>query len=157
MRKVLLLIVFCLLIVGCNNNKQNKDDVLKEPEVQINEDEDKVIINLFYWESCSHCHEEIGWLETIERNYDYLAVKYYEVEEYTELVDNVRNELAIEGSSVPLTVIGTDFFIGFGGSAKAKIMNTIEKYSGHDYCDLVNLIKNNEDTGSCFDKNNNIE
>ena len=155
MKKVLVFLLLSFLIVGCQDKETNKEEVKKDPEVQIDEKGDKVVVNLFYWNGCSHCHDEKEWLETLEANNDYLKVNYYEVTEYDELVTSVRNEFLIEGSSVPLTVIGTDYFIGFGNSSKARIMNTIEKYKEVDYCDIVEKIENGEDTLECYDVNNN--
>lgn len=155
MKKILVFILLSFLIVGCQDKETNKEEVKKDPEVQIDEKGDKVVVNLFYWTGCSHCHDEKEWLETLEANNDYLKVNYYEVTEYDELVTSVRNEFLIEGSSVPLTVIGTDYFIGFGNSSKARIMNTIEKYKEVDYCDIVEKIENGEDTLECYDVNNN--
>ena len=89
----------------------------------------------------------------MEKRNDYIKVNYYEVTEYEDLVEQVRTELGVMGDGVPLTVIGSEYILGFGDSMKARIMNLIDKYKGKDYCDIVSLVEKNEDTTSCYTQN----
>lgn len=154
MKKTFVIVICMLLLctVGCSNNKEKEKENKPEPIKQATENQ--VVINLFHWNQCSHCKEEISWLKGLENKYSYLKVNYFEVGAEEELTSKIRLELNITNSSVPLTVIGTDYIIGFGGSAKAKIMNTIDKYKEFEYCDLVNLVVNNESTLECYNINN---
>jgi len=136
------------ILVGCGKVKT------EEPIVEPKEPDNVVVINLFHWNQCSHCKEEITWLKELEKRRDDIKINYYEVTEYTDLVTAVREELYVMGEGVPLTVIGTDYILGFGDSTKARMTNLIDKYSGKDYCDIVSLVKDNKDTEECYLQNN---
>lgn len=151
MKKYIIIVLLLLLTVGCsknNNNENNNKKKEKKPEV-----ENVVKVNLFHWSQCSHCHDEIEWLKELLERKDYIKVNYYEVTAYQELSTKVREELDVLGEGVPLTVIGTDYILGFGDSTKARLTNLIEKYHEKEYCDIVSLIINNEDTTDCYLQN----
>ena len=146
--KKIIIVMLLFVLVGCN-----KAEKTKEPVVEPTEPENVVTINLFHWNSCSHCKEEIAWLKELQERRNDIKINYYEVTEYTELQDKVREELYVMGDGVPLTVIGTDYILGFGDSTKARITNLIDKYADKDYCDVVSLIKDNKDTTDCYLQN----
>lgn len=148
MKKVLI-IMLLFLLVGCN-----KIEDKEEPTVDPKDPEYVVTINLFHWNQCSHCKEEITWLKELDERRDDIKINYYEVNEYPDLVESVREELYVLSEGVPLTVIGTDYILGFGDSTKARITNLIDKYADKDYCDIVSLIINGEDTTKCYLQNN---
>ena len=145
----ILIIMLLFLLVGCN-----KTEKTVEPTVDPKKPENVVVINLFHWNQCSHCKEEITWLKELEQRRDDIKINYYEVTEYTDLSEAVREELYVMGDGVPLTVIGTDYIVGFGDSTKARITNLIDKYADKDYCDIVSLIIDNKDTEECYLQNN---
>lgn len=146
--KKILIVMLLFILVGCGKVKT------EEPIVEPKEPDNVVVINLFHWNQCSHCKEEITWLKELDERRDDIKINYYEVTEYTDLVTAVREELYVMGEGVPLTVIGTDYILGFGDSTKARITNLIDKYSGKDYCDIVSLVKDNKDTEECYLQNN---
>lgn len=148
MKKFVIILVISLFIVGCESNTTKE-----EKNNKITKGDNLVTIYLFHWTQCSHCKEEKEWLETMEKEYDYLDVKYYEVTEYDELVTNVRDKLGIEDDYVPLTVIGDQYFVGFSGSTKTKINKLIEKYKGSKYCDVINYIQQDKDITECHQIN----
>lgn len=156
MKKLFLFLITILLITGCSKDVNNeKNDPGVEPTKPATKKErvgnNDVIVNLFYWNSCSHCHEEIEWLKYIDEKYENVSVNYYEITEYNDLDQKVRNALSIESTSVPLTIIGTDYYIGFGDSSKAKLMNSIENNASFESCNIVDKIANGEDFSSCYD------
>ena len=148
MKKVLI-IMLLFLLVGCNKTEDKE-----EPTVDPKKPEYVVTINLFHWNQCSHCKEEITWLKELDERRDDIKINYYEVNEYPDLVESVREELYVLSEGVPLTVIGTDYILGFGDSTKARITNLIDKYADKDYCDIVSLIISGEDTTECYLQNN---
>jgi len=92
---------------------------------------DKVILYLFYGEECPHCHEEREWLETIENKYDDLEFVYYEVwhnDINSDYLKMMFNKLHVKRNSIPFTVIGDKYYIGFSDSIKVEIENTIKDY-----------------------------
>ena len=114
MKKVLI-IMLLFLLVGCN-----KIEDKEEPTVDPKDPEYVVTINLFHWNQCSHCKEEITWLKELDERRDDIKINYYEVNEYPDLVESVREELYVLSEGVPLTVIGTDYILGFGDSSQER-------------------------------------
>ncbi len=122
----------------------------------ISEDE-CVVIHLFYSEECPHCHKEREWLNTFSKDNPKVRIKYYEKEEYNELTSKVRSSLSIRNSYVPLTIIGSDYFIGYNDDIQKQIEEAFTAYSKHGkYCDIVSLVEKGEDTKGCKTKNNGI-
>jgi len=114
---------------------------------------EKLKINLFHSDSCPHCKSEIKYLTTLDDN---IEVEYYEVSEHSELVDKVRKNLNIKNAYVPLTVIGTDYIIGFDDNTKAEIKKLIEIYKDKEYCDIVDTTINELSIDNCFEKNQDL-
>lgn len=112
----------------------------------------KVNVYLFHSDSCPHCKREIEYLKTL----DDVNVKYYEVSSYSNLLSKVRKELNIKESSVPLTIIGSDYVIGYSDEIKNNIDSMIESYSEKEHCDVVEDIIQNKNIKSCVDKNKGI-
>jgi len=120
-------------------------------------DGDSVVIHLFYSEECPHCHREREWLKTFSAKYPNAKIKYYEREDYSELVSVVRNSLSVHNSYVPLTVIGSDYFIGYNEDIQKQIEEAFKAYSEHEnYCDIVSLLEEGQSTKGCKTKNNGI-
>jgi len=116
---------------------------------------EKLIINIFHLDTCPHCNDEIAWLKTLDK--DKYDINYYEVNENKTFYYEVVDKLDIVSTGVPLTIIGSDYLIGFSDSIKADIKELINKYEDNDYCDVVDLIKNEEDIKECLNINSKIE
>ena len=112
----------------------------------------EVEIYLFYSNSCPHCANEKEFLSTLED----IKVKKYEVTQYSKLYDKVVDKLNIDSNGVPLTIIGSDYIVGFNENTKTEITEMIDAYSKKDYCDVVDLIIRNKDITSCIDENKTI-
>lgn len=132
LRKILFIFILTFLFIPfCNASKKD------------------VTINLFYSSSCPHCKHEKEFLSTL----DNIEVNKYEVSEYSDLLLKVRNELGIKESVVPITVIGSDYVIGFSDEIEIEILSMIDSYSKKEYCDIVDLIIENKDTSKCMSIN----
>ena len=59
-------------------------------------------------------------------------------------------------SSVPVTIIGSDYIIGYNEEIKNKIENMIDAYSSEKHCDVVELIIENKDISECLSINEGI-
>ena len=112
----------------------------------------KVTINLFYSSTCPHCKAEKQFLATL----DDVEVKKYEVSAYPTLTREVMDNLDIKESSVPITIIGTDYIIGYSEEIKDDILDMIKSYNKKDYCDSVDTIIADGNIKSCLNKNKNI-
>jgi len=115
-----------------------------------------VNLYLFHSSTCPHCKEERAYLKKLKKKYDYLSVKEYEVHDSALVTEKVRDGLGIKESYVPITVIGSDYIIGFSSATKDDIESLIKEYNDTDYCDVVNSIIKDKDYKKCMDKNKSI-
>lgn len=169
MKKKIILLILCLLVVGCNDKKREEKSNRNSASLETNsnsnysnsnsnvEDENigkyTVHLYLFHSKTCEHCKEEIAWLNSIEKDYSYLKIHYYEASENHELYEKVKETMKIDSEYVPLTIIGEEWFIGFASSKERKFIRTINEYSKKDTCDVVGTIINGGDVNSCIEKN----
>lgn len=74
-------------------------------------------VYFFYSEYCSHCHDEIEFLEKLKGEISGLEIAGFEVAKNKanqELLKAVAKELKIAVGSVPITIIGEKVIVGFG-------------------------------------------
>ena len=116
---------------------------------------DYVDLYLFHSDSCPHCKAEIKYLKNLD--YDYLKIHYYEVSKYPKLVDKVRKAYDIDNSYVPLTIVGSDYIIGYSENTNDKLTDLIESYheQGGGY-NVVNKIIKGKQYKKDFKKNKEI-
>lgn len=172
MKKTIILVLCLLVLVGCNEKKREEDSNQNSASLESNsnsniqsnsnyssntEDENigkyPVHLYLFHSKTCEHCQEEIAWLNSIEKEYSYLKIHYYEASENQEYYQKVKTAMNIDSDYVPLTIIGEDWFIGFASSKERKFIRTINEYSKKDTCDIVGTIISGGDVNSCKEKN----
>lgn len=127
-----LILSFLILIIPFNAYAITDDyqDVVKDITGYKGK-EDNIVLYLFHGEECPHCNEEREWLKTIKNKYDNLEFVYYEVwhnEENSLYLKDVFNKLEVKKNSIPFTVIGDKYYIGFSDSIKEEIENTIRYY-----------------------------
>lgn len=111
---------------------------------------EEIKLYLFHQSTCPHCKEEREFLETIKDNYKDLNIVGYEVDtnrmNYNFYL-KVMEKTNINSNSVPVTIIGNYYYIGFTKDIGTEIENTIKKYikDSSNYVDIVSKIKNAED------------
>lgn len=168
MKKFYILLVGLLFVAGCNYQERN----IKEHDnslawytnmIEIIDYLDalagnligtnKVNLYLFYSSTCPHCHAEIEWLNTIKSDYSYLNIVEYEASDNFSFYEAVVEQMQINDYHVPLTIIGSDYYVGFSESKKDNIISLIEQYSKIEHCDMVDTIKNDGDITKCNDIN----
>ena len=113
--------------------------------ILVNAEEKEITLYLFHGDGCPHCEEEISFLDTIEKKYDFLNIKKYEVwydEENATFFQEVQESLDIKRIGVPTTVIGDTVLIGYSSSSASKIERAIQYYQEEEYVDVVQKIKN---------------
>ena len=115
-----------------------------------------VNLYLFHSSTCPHCKEERSYLKKLQKKYDYLKVKEYEVHDSMSVTEQVRDGFGIKESYVPITIIGSDYIIGFSSVTKDDIEDLIKEYKDSDYCDVVNAIIKGKDVKKCKNINKNI-
>ena len=132
---VLLLLVCMVPINVLAVSKDYEDNVASV--VGITPDTNKVTLYLFFGQECPHCEEERIWLKKIEKDYrKYLDVKYYEVwhdDTNRTNMEKIREQMDIERTGVPLTVIGDKYYVGYSTTMSSVIENTIKEYAELDH------------------------
>ena len=135
MKKCLVLLILALLIFSPINayaiSEDYKDKVADIMEIE--KEDNKVNLYLFYGQECPHCEEEREWLEDIKEEYkDYLNV--YEFEVWHNNNNKLKMEL-IKGllgetrGGVPFTIIGDNKYVGYSSSIGSMIESKIKAYA----------------------------
>ncbi len=164
MRKIYILLICIVIISGCRNtNDSGKsadssltwyNNVIEVINYLDNSGDklvgtNKVNLYLFYSSTCPHCHAEIEWLNTIKDRYPYLNIIEYEASDHFQLYESVVEQMKINDYHVPLTIIGSDYYVGFNEYKQDDIIKLIEKYSKYEHCDMVNTIEEEKDIMKC--------
>lgn len=105
---------------------------------------DNITIYLFHGDGCPHCADLIEFLNSLESEYDF-DVEKYEVwynSSNQEFMEEVKNNLNIKSSGVPLTIIGNTYIVGYSDSIGNKIERAIKHYEENEYIDVVEQINN---------------
>ena len=108
-------------------------------------EEDKITLYLFYGDGCPHCAQEKIFLDSIKDSYDNLDIVMYEVwknPENQKFLEQVKNELGIQRSGVPVTIIGDTYMVGWSEALEGRVTRAIRFYNQNDYVDVVEQIKN---------------
>ena len=112
----------------------------------------EVTATLFYGEGCPHCAEEEKYLTTLKYQLgENLNIEKYEVwnnQENNELFSKVRNALNENHDGVPFLVIGNKYFMGFNDDTAKDIKKTVFENLKQNNLNIVNLIKNGNNTSN---------
>ncbi|MCI6704275.1 MAG: hypothetical protein MR458_04080 [Erysipelotrichaceae bacterium] len=107
----------------------------------------EIKVYFFHGDGCPHCAEEEKVLSKIENKYSNLSIVRYEVwnnKDNAILMGKVGDAMDVDGSGVPLTVIGSSAFSGYSDSTYGTVLRAINYYQddSHSYTDFVSKIKN---------------
>lgn len=100
----------------------------------------KVTLYMFRRTGCSHCYDELKYLDTIFNEYkDKIKIVIYEVNagSNSSLYADVTNELNYTEGGVPITVIGKDYLVGFGSGMEEELLEKINTAYDKQSEDLV--------------------
>ena len=122
--------------------------------------EDTITLYLFYGDGCPHCAQEKIFLNEIKDSYDNLEIVMYEVwgnSENQQFLEQVKSELGIQRSGVPVTIIGDTYMVGWSDASEGRLSRAIRFYNQNEYIDVVEQIRNGtyvkeEASESDFDK-----
>lgn len=106
---------------------------------------DKITLYLFYGDGCPHCAQEKIFLDSIKDSYDNLDIVMYEVwknPENQKFLEQVKNELGIQRSGVPVTIIGDTYMVGWSEALEGRITRAIRFYNQNEYVDVIEQIRN---------------
>lgn len=140
------LIIFFLLILLCF-------PIVSKAVVTNSIEYDGTKIYVFYQESNENYEKEKQWLEDNTN----IRKEYINTNENNELYTKVKDVLKIKKDKLPLTIIGSTYFIGFDEKTKNQINEAITSYENADqYGDVVEKIRNNEDVKDIVKQNEGI-
>ncbi len=116
----LFVVVFLFVIVKINNSASS---TANNQGIEISgSSSPKVDLYLFWGDGCPHCAKEEIFLKSIESKYPDLRMQKFEVWDHQKnanLMGQVAKALGAKAGSVPLTIIGDQFFSGFDESYTA--------------------------------------
>ena len=107
-----------------------------------------VNLYLFYGDGCPHCAREEEYLNELKEDYPFVNIIKYETwynEENANLLSRVKNNLNINNSYVPFTVIGNLGLTGFNDNTKMQIESQIKYCYKNDCPDIVSETCNNNE------------
>ena len=102
---------------------------------------ENVNIYVFHQHTCKHCKDALTYLKDVSKD-EHINLFEYEILKdenahnrllYNEICDLMN----IKVRSVPLIIIGNDYFIGFNKAKEESIQKMIAFYHENDYKDLV--------------------
>ena len=108
-------------------------------------EDNNVRLYLFHSNSCTHCQEEIEFLDEIKDDYPTLEIIKYEISENEmnyNLYNKVIQKTELNVTGVPFTIIGTDYYVGYTKTIGESIKDSIERYLVQDQRDVVVDVKN---------------
>ena len=133
----LALLLFPILVFADNNYRDVVSDV-----VGVQKEEGKINIYLFYSATCPHCHEEMEFLNEYKNENKNVNIYEYEVtqnETNFSYLEQVKTHFNVLSNSVPFTVIGDSFFVGFSDYTKERMINVVNDYQGKDSANTYKL------------------
>lgn len=134
MKKIInILLLFMFLILPYNVSAKDfikedyKDEIIDITKVK---EDGKIHFYLFYSKTCPHCHSERNFINDELKNlYKDTVVFYeYEVSENVNLFNFVSKHYGYNGESIPFTIIGDKYYVGFGDSFKSILINKLDSY-----------------------------
>ncbi len=105
-----------------------------------------VNIYFFHSEYCGHCQDMDAYFQDLILDYDNINILYYEItdSENAILFQEVNEAFDLQ-FYVPMVIIGGISFVGYNEQITTDIENTIDRYSDHDFTDVVAKIIQGED------------
>ncbi len=95
----------------------------------------------FYSKTCSHCDEELNFLQKIKKEHPNLEIKSFEVNHNREnatLLQKIAASFKAEAGGLPFLVIGNKYFIGYAkGVTSEEIKNQINECEKNGCIDQV--------------------
>ena len=144
MKKFYWILIFILCLIPINGyaiSEDYKDVVSDILETKV--EKEKINIYLFRGKGCPHCADEEKWLESIKKEYgDYINVYDYEVwynKDNAKLLDKVKKKLNTYSSSIPFTIIGEKYYVGFSDTTSSNMENQIKTYLDLDSSNKLKL------------------
>ena len=110
----------------------------------------EVNVYLFWGDGCPHCAHETEFLSELEKKDKDLDIEFYEVwedENNARLMEKIKKSFDLDPTgSVPFTVIGDKYFMGYGEPTAKEIKETIDECHKKGCEDIVSNVISGSDT-----------
>ena len=145
MKKVLLINVIILILLSFS--------VVSNAIITNSSEYSNVKVYIFYKEENDDYQQEKNWLdENVNINKEYINTN-----ENEELFTKIKDTLKIKKDDLPITVIGSSYFIGFDEKVQNNIKEAIEAYeNAEEYGNIVEKIRNNQEVKEIIEQNKKI-
>ncbi len=118
--------------------------------------DDNLKIYIFYEGDNEAIQKEQEWLKNILQDKKNISIVYLNKNNNNnqDLNDQVSKILKIKTNEVPITIIGSDYVVGFDKNIQIELTQMIDAYqNAKEYCDLISTIENQQDEKECIKKN----
>ncbi len=145
MKKVLLISVIILILLSFS--------VVSNAIITNSSEYSNVKVYIFYEEENDEYQQEKNWLdENVNINKEYINTN-----ENEELLAKIKDTLRIKKDDLPITVVGSAYFIGFDEKVQNNIKEAIEAYkNAEEYGNIVEKIRNNQEVKEIIKQNKKI-
>ena len=106
--------------------------------------QDKVNVYVFHQYTCPHCNALLTYLDELKKDRDDFILYDYELAKDEHAFNRIQYQKVCEAldiniQSVPLVIIGNEYFIGFSDSKKDEINKYIDFYKNKKYKDVTGI------------------
>ena len=144
MKKVVFISIFLILL---------SFSIISNAVVTNSSEYNNVKVYVLYNEENEVYQQEKNWLNENEN----IRKEYINTNENSELLTKIKDALKIKKDDLPISVIGSTYFISFDEKVQNNIKEAIENYDkAEEYGDIVEKIKNNEDVSGIIKSNEKI-
>lgn len=128
---IIIIVVAVILIIGVTSSKNVTRTLKKQTAANIEFDNKKINVYLFYGDGCPHCEELIEFLDDLPEKYDkYFDLYTMEVwynQKNSKLMEKLVAELDSEVKGVPCLIVGDQVFFGYSEATGKEIKKAIKE------------------------------
>lgn len=121
--------------------------------------DDHLKIYILYQENNQELQKEQEWLKEYLEDKDKIDIVYLNKNSNInqDLNDKISKILKIKTNEVPITIIGSDYVVGFDKNIQIELTQMIDAYqNSNEYCDLIVTINSQKDENECIKKNKKV-
>ena len=145
MKKILFTSIIILILLSFN--------VVSNAIVTNSSEYSNIKVYIFYNEENEVYQKEKQWLD---ENVN-IRKEYINTNENGELFTKIKDSLKIKNDKLPISVVGSTYFIGFDEKIQTNIEEAVKAYEkAEEYGDIVEKIRNSEDVKDVIKQNEKI-
>ncbi|MBS3760195.1 TlpA family protein disulfide reductase [Halodesulfurarchaeum sp.] len=132
-------------VAGCLSSNETKE--AQEPfygwDEEVTED---VIVYWFWGASCPHCENMMPFMEGLadRKNVGVVGLEVYNNEDNRQRMKEFIDGFGVDQEAVPMTFIGSNYWIGYGDEIVAKIKAKIDECLDEGCRDTRDIVANQD-------------